>query len=129
MTARSTYDSLPDSLKIALAVAITEPEHANQGSDELRHLARHILLDAPLDTAVLDILNETLPTWLDQQSRLHAQADDVLARLYDADPVDIDHGVFPAWFVRPWAQTLGQAWAENLPEAIIDAEAHLSTLT
>lgn len=129
MNASDIYNGLPSDLQAALAVSVTDPEVGKFGTEELRHLARHLLLDAPLDPAVLDILDATLPEWLDQQSRLQQQAAAALDSLRTRDPLDPVRGTYPIWFVSPWAPTLSLPWAEHLAEAVLEAETYLSSLT
>jgi hypothetical protein len=127
--ARALFDSLPSTLRNALAVAVTEDEYANLGTEELRHLARHVIFDAPLDITVIDILADALDGWLDEQSRLQARALDALTALSDTDPIDIANASFPAWFSEPWAQVLRQGWAADLAAAVDAAEHHLAAIT
>lgn len=127
--AYTIYEQLPESLKVALAVAITEPEYAHFGTEELRHLAWHILIDGILDPSIPRILDDTLADWLTQQSRWQDHAQSVLARLHAAGSIDIENSAFPDWYVQPWAQTLNYEWSERLPEAIADAEIYLASLT
>lgn len=129
MNVHAIYDSLPIEFQAALLVSIHEPESGRFGNEELRHIARHLFFEAPLDPAVVEILNETLDEWMDTQRHLQQRASDALARLNEVDPVDAANGAFPIWFTRPWSQTLLMPWAENLAEAVVDAEAHLSCLT
>jgi hypothetical protein len=120
------FNALPDDLRIAVSVAVTEPEFADLGNDELRHLARHILLNAPLDPAVIEILEDTLDEWMAQQAGLQERARAAFEQLVDTDWVDIENARFPEWRTHRWARTLTQPWSERLAEAVLDAEAHLA---
>lgn len=129
VTAQAIYDSLPDDLQLALAVAVTEPEHKTLGSEELRHIARHLLLGAPLDSSVPEILDITLYEWMVQQSRLQDQARSIYVKLVDKEWIDLEGGSFPGWYTTRWAKTLTQPWDERLAEAVLEAENYLSSLT
>lgn len=125
----SLYDALPADLKVALAVAVTEPEYRHLGSEPLRHLTRHVLLQAPLDTSVLEILDDTLDDWLATQAHLQEQAKATFERLVEHEWVDLENSSFPGWHTCKWAQDLTQPWSERLPQSILDAEAHLDALS
>lgn len=130
MDAQSIYHQLPEDLQIALAVAVTEPAALGHlGTDELRHLTRHLLHGAVLDSAVIEILDSTLDRWLDEQAGLQLQARDVFERLLALSDIDLESSSFPTWYTQPWVQILVQPWSEKLAEAIVDAEDFCTALS
>lgn len=122
----AVFNALPSRLASGLACNALDQEYPPIGNPELRALARHVLLDLPLDPRDSSWIASHLEQWLVEHEALSEEADEVHQRLLALEPVDVAAGTFPEWFATKWAKTLTVPWADDLPYAIAEARAYLA---
>lgn len=117
-------NELPEDLLVALDVYQSDPEDIPpQGSPSLRAMNRMEGEPSAADFA-----------WVEQQTKLQERAMELWVELNQVAPVptpsDVIGGepqVFPDWIGTIWQRTILDPWAQDLGDAIEEAEAYIES--
>jgi len=117
-------NELPEDLLVALDIYQSDPEGIPpQGSPSLRAMNRMEGEPTPADFA-----------WVENQTKLQERAMELWVKVNEIDPVptpeDVTNGkspVFPDWIGTIWQRTILDPWAQDLNDAIEEAEAYLES--
>ena len=115
---------LPEDLLVALDVYQSDPEGIPpQGSPSLRAMNRMGGEPTPADFE-----------WVENQKKLQEQAMELWVKLNEVEPVptaedvtNCEEVVFPDWIGTIWQRTILDPWAQNLGDAIEEAEAYIES--